>query len=218
MLFVMGASGRVGGALVRAKTGQMPLRAAGHGPNMIPFNVLDASTYGTALDGVTAVFLMRPPHVTKASAFAPFLDACVARDIRRLVVLSVKGAEHTRLLPHHGMEQEVMRRPFAWTMLRPADFMQNLETVLKDDIRCRDQIAVPAGRGASAFVDVADLGMAAAKVLLNEGHAGRSYTLTGSEALRFDQVAEIMSHQLKRRIVYAPPGITRFITSQLTSG
>lgn len=218
MLFVMGASGRVGGALVRALDGRLPLRRAGRGPGEVPFDLLDPATFDATLDGVTSVFLMRPPQIASGAAFRPFLDACAARGIARMAVLSVKGAETNRVLPHHGMEQEVMRRGFDWTMLRPSDFMQNLETVHRDDIRKRGRIAVPAGKGASAFIDVEDVGAVAAKVLTEDGHGGIVYTLTGPEALTFAQVARIMSEVLGRPITYAPPWIAQFIARRRAEG
>lgn len=217
-LLVMGATGRVGAALVKAVDGRIPLKPAGRAPGMVPFDLLHPTTFAEALEGVTAVFLMRPPQVASGAAFRPFLDACVASGIRRLVVLSVKGADTNRILPHHAMEAEVMARPFDWTMLRPSDFMQNLETVHRDDIRLRDRIAVPAGRGASAFVDVDDLGHAAARVLIEDGHVGQGYALTGPEALRFDQVAEVLSEVLGRTIRYTPPWIPGFIWQQKRLG
>lgn len=175
---------------------QVPLRLDGHASGMVKFNVLEPATYADALHGVTSVFLMRPPQISKGSAFGPFLDACEARRITRIAVLSVKGAEKNPVLPHHGMEQEVMRRNFDRTMLRPSDFMQNLETVHQEDIRIRGKISVPAGQGASAFIDFADVGAVAAQVLSEKGHAGAGYTLTGPEALTFSQVARVMAQVL----------------------
>lgn len=218
MLFVMGSSGRVGGALIQALQGRLPIHCAGRGAGEVRFDLLDPATFDAALDGVTSVFLMRPPQIASGAAFRPFLDACVDRGISRMAVLSVKGAEKNPVLPHHRMEKEVMRRGFNWTMLRPADFMQNLETVHRDDIRELSRIAVPAGQGASAFIDVVDVGAAAAKVLTENGHGGRGYTLTGSEALTFTQVAHIMSQVLDRPITYAPPGVAQFIARRRAEG
>lgn len=214
----MGASGRVGGSLARALDGQVPLRRAGRGPGLTPFDLLDPTTFDAALDGVTSVFLMRPPQIASGAAFRPFLDACSSRNIGRMAVLSVKGAERNRILPHHGMEREVMRRGCDWTMLRPADFMQNLETVHRDDIRSRGRIAVPAGQGTSAFIDVEDVAAVAAKVLTEDGHAGQGYTLTGPEALSFTQVAGVMSEVLGRTITYDPPSILRFVSRRRAEG
>lgn len=164
------------------------------------------------------MFLMRPPQIASGRAFRPFLDAAHAAGVRRMIVLSVKGAERNIILPHHGVEREVMARGFDWTMLRPADFMQNLETVHRSGLSARSEISVPAGDGRSAFIDVADVAAVAAKVLLEPGHAKRGYTLTGPRALSFQEVAEILSEVLGRPIRYRPRGVLRFIRDRQAEG
>ena len=217
-ILITGASGRVGGALATALKGQVDMRLTGRGTGHVPLDFLDPQTFRAALDGCDSVFLMRPPQIASGRAFRPFLDAAYSAGVRRMIVLSVKGAESNPILPHHGVEREVMARGFDWTMLRPADFMQNLETVHRDDICLRDRIAVPAGCGASAFIDVADVAAVAAKVLQEPGHTRRGYTLTGPVALTFHEVAEILSEVLGRPIRYRPPGVLRFIRDRQAAG
>jgi len=147
-----GASGRVGGALATAQKRQVDMRLTGKGPVHVPLDFLDPQTFRVALDGCDSVFLMRPPQIASGRAFRPFLDAAQDAGVGRMIVLSAKGAESNPILPHHGVEREVMARGFDWTMLRPADFMQNFETMHHDDICLHDRIAVPAERGASAFI------------------------------------------------------------------
>lgn len=217
-MLITGASGRVGGGLATALAGQVDMRLTGRGPGTVALDFLDPQTFRPALDGCDSVFLMRPPQIASGRAFRPFLDAAHAAGVRRIIVLSVKGAENNPILPHHGVEREVMARGFDWTMLRPADFMQNLETVHRNGLRTRSEISVPAGHGQSAFIDVCDVAAVAAKVLLEPGHAGRGYTLTGPEALSFHKVAEILSEVLGRPIRYRPPGVLRFIRDRQAEG
>lgn len=217
-ILITGASGRVGGALARQLAGRAELRLTGRGSGAVPLDFLDPATFDTALAGCEAMFLLRPPQIASGKAFGPFLDAALRRGVRRVVLLSVKGAENNPLLPHHGVEQEVMERPFRWTILRPADFMQNLETVHLEDIRDRSRIAVPAGKGRSAFIDVEDVAAVAAVALLEDGHEGQGYTLTGPEALSFTDVAAVLSEELGRPIRYSPRSIPRFIAEQVTHG
>jgi nucleoside-diphosphate-sugar epimerase len=74
------------------------------------------------------------------------------------------------------------------------------------DIRDRDEICVPAGRGATAFVDAVDVGAVAAAALLDPaGHRCRAWTITGPEALNYAQVAAILSQILGRPICYSRP-------------
>jgi len=184
----------------------------------IKFDFAEPATYGPALLGVSAVFLIRPPQMADAKAFVPFLDALRKRNIRRVVLLSVKGADTNPVLPHHGLEKLVQTADFDWTILRPSDFMQNLETVHRADIREHGEIAVPAGDGKSAFIDVDDIGVVAARVIQEDGHAGKGYILTGPDSLSFDTVAEILSNELGRQITYRRPNVVRFIWEQHRKG
>lgn len=218
MFLITGATGRVGGAVLSRLSGRVPVRPAGRAAGMVPLDIRDAATHGAVLDGVTDLFLMRPPQIARGAEFAPFLDAAASAGVRRVTVLSVKGADTNRILPHHGVEAEVRARGFDWTMIRPADFMQNLETVHRAGIRDRDEIAVPAGRGASAFVDVADVADAVVHVMTHPGHAGRGYAITGPQALDFAAVAAILSAELGRAITYRPPSIPGFVRRQVAAG
>ncbi len=221
-ILVTGATGRVGGAVIRALDGVAPTRAAARDPVAMPgavrFDFADPATHDAALEGVRAVFLMRPPAITSGAAFEPFLDAVVRAGVRRIVVLSVKGADRIVVLPHHAMEKRVMARDLDWTMLRPADFMQNLEDVHRDAIRERGEIAVPAGRGRSPFVDVEDVAAVAALALTRDGHARRGYPLTGPASIGFDRVAEALTAALGRTIRYRPVSVARFVLERRRAG
>jgi len=58
------------------------------------------------------------------------------------------------------------------------------------------------GNAPIAFVDMRDVAAVAAKILTSDGHVGRIYTLTGSEALTYAQVAEKLSKLLGTTIKY----------------
>ncbi len=131
----------------------------------------------------------------------------------------MRGAEKNPLLPHHGIEKLVERSGLGFTHLRPNDFMQNFATVHRDDIRLRSAIWAPAGQGRASWVDVRDVGAAAAAVLTYPAsHAGRAYTLTGPEALTVDEAAAILSRVLGRRIVNRAPGLPGFVWRRWRAG
>lgn len=112
--------------------------------------------------------------------------------------------------------------PVTYTFLRPSFFMSNLSGPNHvSDIRDRGVIDVPAGRGATSFVDPADLGAAAATVLLHPAeHTNVAYSLTGSPAdvLTYDQVAAVLSEATGRRIVYGNPTTAGFAWRQSARG
>jgi uncharacterized protein YbjT (DUF2867 family) len=121
-------------------------------------------------------------------------------------------------VPHHGIERLIKKSGLAWTFLRPSFFMQNLSTTHRADICERDEVYVPAGNGRTNFVDVTDIGEAAAVVLTSPGHDRRAYEITGSEALTYAQVAETLSRACGRTISYARPSSAQFKARMLAAG
>lgn len=80
------------------------------------------------------------------------------------------------------VEEAVAASGLEWTRLQPTDFMGNT-LHLAPTIRAEALVREPFADVPSAVVDEADVGAVSAAVLAQDGHAGRSYTLTGPEAL-----------------------------------
>ncbi|NEM08843.1 NAD(P)H-binding protein [Geodermatophilus normandii] len=229
-VLVAGATGTVGrevvrrlaalGADVRAG-GRDPQRAAEDLPAGVPavrLDLEDATSWPAALDGVGALFLLRPPDVARVERLQPFLDAVVAAGVRRIVLLSVQAAGRNPLLPHRALEKRVEATGLAWTHLRPANFHQNLLTVHREEIRDRSRISVPAGNGRTAHIDVRDLAEVAAAALTGSGHERCAYELTGREAPTFAEIAATLSAVLGRPVVYPRPGVVAFVREQVAAG
>jgi len=176
----------------------------------VGFDFEDPATFAPALEDVDRVFFMRPPQMSDAKAMSPFIEAMCSAGIRHVVFLSVQGAGQNPFVPHHGIETLLKKSGLNWTFLRPSFFMQNLATTHLADIRDRGEIFVPAGRGKTNFIDVADIADAAAICLTTPGHEGAAYELTGSEALTYEQVAAVLSEACDRPINYARPSAKQF--------
>lgn len=70
---------------------------------------------------------------------------------------------------------------------------------------------MPAGRGATAFVDTVDVAAVATAALLDpERHRHRAWTPTGPEALTYAEVADVLTQTLGRRIRYADHRLVRY--------
>jgi uncharacterized protein YbjT (DUF2867 family) len=62
-----------------------------------------------------------------------------------------------------------------------------------------------------AFVDTRDVARAAALALCEPApHAGKAYTLTGPEAVTFDDAAQILTRALGRTIRYVPASVAGY--------
>ncbi|MGY1607963.1 NmrA family NAD(P)-binding protein [Geodermatophilus sp. SYSU D00700] len=229
-VLVAGATGTVGGEVVRrlaalgadvragARDPERAAAALPAGVSTVRLDLEDAGSWPAALDGVEALFVLRPPDVARVERLQPFLDAVVAAGVRRVVVLSVQAAGRNPLLPHRALEKRVEATGLAWTHLRPANFYQNLLTVHREEIRDRSRISVPAGNGRTAHVDVRDLAEVAAAALTGPGHEGRAYELTAREAPTFAEIAATLSAVLGRPVVYPHPGVVAFAREKLGEG
>ena len=222
LIAVTGASGNVGREVVREllargervrALGTRPdelQRLFGPGVEVARLEFGNAETYPAAFAGVTHLFLMRPPQITRVERLLhPAVDAARAAGTRRVVFLSLQGVEKNPVVPHAKTEEYLRESGAAYTMLRPGFFMQNLSTTHRQDI-AEGELLVPAGHGCTGFVDVRDVAAVAVLALTEEGHVGQAYELTGSGALTYGEVADTFTRELGRPVVYRDPSPLRF--------
>jgi uncharacterized protein YbjT (DUF2867 family) len=177
-----------------------------------------AETYDIALDGVDRIFLNYPPE-TSFDDFHAFIHRAKEKGVRHITYLSVKDVQFLPFVPHHKNEKAIVREGIPFTFLRAGYFTQNLNMFLLDELLHNRRIYVPAGKGKASFIDLRDIGEVAAITLTEqEKHKNRKYVLTGSEALDFYQVAEIITHVLGRPIAYSNPSMKEFKAHMLGKG
>jgi len=160
------------------------------------------ATLDLPLDNVDAVFLVWvAPRTAVAAAVAR-----IATHVERVVFLS---SPHRT--PHPFFQQpgwrpgEPMANPFAamqaemerlieasglvWTFLRPGMFALNALHWWAPRIRVGDIVRWPCAASATAPIHELDIAAVAARVLSEQGHAGKDYALTGPQSLtQFEQV------------------------------
>ncbi|MGV1004508.1 MAG: NmrA family NAD(P)-binding protein [Candidatus Nanopelagicales bacterium] len=158
------------------------------------------------------MLLVRPPHLADvARDMIPALHAARTAGMQHIVLLSLQGAEQNRVVPHAKLEEWLRGSGLDWTFVRPSFFMENLSGTHAADIRERDEILVPAGKGATSFVAASDVAAVAEAARLDPAaHAGRSWTPTGPAALTYAQVAATLTDVLGRPIRYLRPGALRY--------
>jgi uncharacterized protein YbjT (DUF2867 family) len=225
LVLVTGATGTVGSHVAARLAGRVETRAGvrdparADAPDAVEPVALDfekPETWGAALDGVDALFLMRPPQVS-TDRLTEFADAAVRVGVEHVAYLSVLGAERNPLLPHRRVERHLSGLGVAATFLRASFFMQNLVEVHREEV-ARGEIAVPAGDGRTSFVDARDVAAVAATVLADPSLGGRPLDLTGPDALTYHEVATVLSEVLDRRVEYTDPSIPRFVVRRLRAG
>lgn len=225
IVLVTGATGNVGPVVVeRLLDAGVPVRATGRTAESVAavfgdrveavgLDFEDPETWEAAFTGVQRMFLMRPPHLGKPKKqMIPSLEYASASGVRQVVFLSLQGAEKNPVVPHATIEAWLRASGLTFTFVRASFFHQNLSTTHASDIRDRDELVVPSGGGATAFVDAEDVGAVAAVALREpDGYAGAALTVTGDEALTYRQICDILTAELGRTIRYPNPGILRYL-------
>ncbi|MEU3169406.1 hydroxylase [Streptosporangium sp. NPDC006930] len=100
------------------------------------------------------------------------------------------------------VEQAVADSGVEWTRLEAQEFMSNTLT-WAESIRAEGVVREPYDFP-SALVHEADIAAVAAVALLDDGHAGQSYNLTGPDPLTPSERVAILSRTLRRDIAFEP--------------
>ncbi|MDP9819327.1 NAD(P)H-binding protein [Spirilliplanes yamanashiensis] len=201
-ILVLGGTGKTGRRVVDRLTERGVLTRVGSRSAEIPFDWEDRSTWGPALEGVSAVYISFYPELAFPGAtetIEVFTRTAVAAGARRLVLLSGRGEEEAR-----ASELVVERSGVAWTIVRASWFNQNFsENFLLGPVLSGD-IALPAGDAAEPFVDADDIADVAVAALTSEGHDGQVYEVAGPRLLTFADVAKEISDATGRDVRYTP--------------
>ncbi|MBC3984676.1 NAD(P)H-binding protein [Streptomyces sp. AC536] len=202
-ILVLGATGKTGRRLVARlrEAGTAPVRAASRSGE-VTFDWTKPDTWEPALAGAGAVYLVAPED---PSPIGEFVRQATASGVRRFVALSGHGMEKAGDDFGRGMaagEQAVRESGVEWTVLRPNNFFQNFDEDLWLAPLRAGRLALPIGETPEPFIDADDVAAVAAKVLTEDGHAGRTYELTGPRALTFAEATQTIAEAAGRPIRY----------------
>src|ERR1700694_5060027 len=150
-----------------------------------------------------------------------FIDAARKAGVKHIVKLSGIMPELNsafRFAHMHGeIEQRLEASGMAFTHLRAGEFMPAYFRQAPN-IAAKGAMFLPMEEARIASIDVGDIAEIAAKVLTSPGHEGKTYPLTGPDALTMTEVAEKLSAATGKTIRYVnvPPEAAR--QAQLAAG
>src|SRR5215216_4352469 len=215
LIAVTGATGGLGGRVARRLAGRgvaqrLVVRDAARAPELDGAEVAEA-TYGDgeamrqALDGLATLLLVSASEAAdRVRLHTTAVEAAVAAGVERVVYTSFFGAApdctFTFARDHWHTEEALKASGLRATFLRDNLYIDFLPLMAGPD----GVIRGPAGDGRVAAVTRDDIAEVAVAVLLDEGdgHLGRTYDLTGPEALTMAEVAEQLSAVAGRSVTY----------------
>ena len=192
-ILVIAATGKTGRRVAdRLEAQGLPVRRASRSgaTRFTPFDWDDRATWGAALEGVRAAYIVYSPDLAvpaAPAAITAFTELAKAKGVRRLVLLSGRGEEEAerceRIVQESGLE---------WTIVRASWFAQNFDEGEFHELVLAGEVTLPAGDVLEPFIDIDDLADVVALALTEDGHAGEVYEVTGPRLMTFaDAIADI---------------------------
>jgi uncharacterized protein YbjT (DUF2867 family) len=178
--------------------------APAEGVEVVHGDFEDPATIAAALEGVDAIFVMAPAPLI-ADHTKVVAEMAQRSDARRIVLLSSLSAEQapanrTSIL-HRTAEDLVRQSGCEWTILRGGQFMSNALR-WAPSIRSAHEVRPYVRNDPSAIIDPLDISAVAVVALIQPGHEGKIYGLTGAESLTPKQCTSILSKQLGIDLTY----------------
>jgi uncharacterized protein YbjT (DUF2867 family) len=216
----LSASGVAVRALVRNPAKAEAIAALPH-VEIVQGDMARLETLAAALHGIDRAMLISSSDPVMLDVQSNFIDAARKAGVKHVVKLSGIMPEIDSAFRFARMHGEIEKRleasGMAFTHLRAGEFMPAYFRQAPN-IAAKGAIFLPMEDAKIASIDVGDIAEITAKVLTGMGHEGKTYPLTGPEALTMTEVAEKLSAATGKTIRYVnvPPEDAR--KAQLAAG
>jgi uncharacterized protein YbjT (DUF2867 family) len=163
----------------------------------------------SALEGVDRAFLLTNSSDRTEAQQIAFVEAAQAQGVRHVVYLSQLAADQRspdRFLRYHGrVEAALMNSNVGWTFVRPNLILQAYIAFAPSI--ARGVLEAPIGNAVVSVVDARDIAAVAATALAEDGHVGKTYSVTGPEAVSHADVATAFGSAIGQRVRFerVPP-------------
>ncbi|RYG37049.1 SDR family oxidoreductase [bacterium] len=218
-LLISGATGMIGSlltaelaswgvpfrAMVRSNADESPLGRL-PGASIVTADFDDPDSLVRALEGVERAFLLTNSSERTEAQQKSFVHAAQEAGVRHIVKLSQLAAEAdspVRFLRYHAAVEAAIRDSgLDWTFLRPNLIMQAYLPF--GGFIARGTLPAPIGEARISMVDARDIAEVAAKALIESGHAGQTYTLTGPKAVSHAEIAAAFGAAAGHEVRFEP--------------
>lgn len=209
LTLITGGTGKTGRRInQRLAALDRPVRLGSRGANP-SFDWARPETWGPALEGVRRLYLAYQPDLAFPGALdtiAAFTEQAVRAGVDRVVLLSGRGEKLAQ-----DAEKLVQALGVDWTVVRASWFNQNFsEGPMLPQIQ-EGVVALPIGATLEPFIDADDIADVATAALVEDGHAGEIYEVTGPRLMTFEDAVHEVGEATGRPLKYVeiPPGAYR---------
>jgi uncharacterized protein YbjT (DUF2867 family) len=218
MILVTGATGKNGAEILKLLSGRKErVRAMVRNRNhittaklncqleFVEANFDDEASLRKALSGVQRAFLVTNSSDRVEERQLRFVRLARESGVKHIVYLSQLHASADsplRFLRYHAAVEDGIRvSGMTFTNLRPNLYMQGL-LMIGQSIASQGRFFAPAGDSVVSVVDVRDIASVAVAALTQARHEGKTYDLTGPQALTHFEMAERLSQAFDQPVTF----------------
>jgi NAD(P)H dehydrogenase (quinone) len=212
---VTGATGNLGGRVARELAARgVPMRLIVRDPTAAPqlpgaevavAAYEDTGAMATALEGVGTLLLVSGHEdPNRLSVHRKAVQGAALAGVERIVYTSFMGAApnatFTYARDHSATEMAIREAGISLTSMRSSLYADVAPRFVGAD----GVIRAPAGHGRLAWVARADVARLAAVLLVEAGHEGQIYDVSGPHSIDMHETARILTKATRRAITYHP--------------
>lgn len=221
MILVAGATGNLGREVMKHLTGygadhevgilaRDAAKAEHYARLGIPVRIADydqPDTLPQAFAGVSKLLLISTMSMNRAEQQKRVVDAAVAAGVGHILYtgLAIRDIETSAvrdlMISHFETENHIRNSGVAWTFLRNTMYAEALPVIVGAPA-AGGAIILSGGDGQVPYASRAEMGEAAANVLLQTRHEGKTYEITGAQAWSYDEVAMALTAAKGRNFTY----------------
>jgi uncharacterized protein YbjT (DUF2867 family) len=142
-------------------------------------------------------------------------DAAKKHGLKRVVkigtIVTDKDSKIAHALWHQELENKIQDSGVAWTFIRPTLFASILFEPWVREAQ-KNSLALPLRNGRVPLIHPKDVGFIAFRALTEAKHEGKTYSITGPDALSMHQAAIILSHATGQPLDYISLTAEQFTT------
>ena len=206
-------------ALVRDASAEKAQALAAKGVELRVGNYDDIASLTAAFEGIDKLYFISANDVEKrVPQHKNVVEAAKAAGVGHIVYTSFERKNETESSPiymvaeaHLITENLLKESEIPFTIMKHNLYMDFLPMFIGDQVLENGTIYLPAGNGKVGAVLRDEMAEAGVAVLLGEGHENKVYDITGSEAVSFGEIAEMIADISGKEINYVSPSVEDFV-------
>ena len=210
-ILVLGGKGKTGRRIAERLTHLGHNVRIGSRSETPAFDWHQPAGWPAVLEGIEKMYITYQPDLAvpgAKEAIEALTKVAKQQGVQQLVILSGKGEVEAQ-----RCEQIVLNCGIEATVVRASWFSQNFsESFFLDPIQ-QGVVALPNADSPAPYVDANDIAEVVVKILLNKGHSGKIYELTGPRLLTFEDVVAEIAKASGRELQFIPITLPEYVNA-----